>query len=95
MVFSLYRKGNPIAKRVINDYITYLGDGLLNYCIIFRPEVILLSGGVANAGNLLIKPLNEYLKKHYYGIKGTAKVLVDVASLNYDSGMIGAASLVL
>lgn len=94
-VFSLYAKGNLIAKRVINDYITYLGDGLLNYCIIFRPEVILLSGGVANAGDLLIKPLNAYLKKHNYGIKGTAKVLVDIASLKYDSGIIGAASLIL
>ncbi|MCQ2795182.1 MAG: ROK family protein [Bacilli bacterium] len=94
-VFSLYKKGNSTAKKVINDYIAYLGEGLLNYCIIFRPEVILLSGGVANAGNLLIKPLNGYLKKHQYGIKGTAKVIVDIASLKYDSGIIGAASLIL
>ncbi|MCQ2753159.1 MAG: ROK family protein [Bacilli bacterium] len=94
-IFALYEKGNPIAKKVINEYITYLGEGILNYCIIFRPEVILLSGGIAKSGTLLTKPLNTYLKKHHYGIKGTAKVLVDVASLQYDSGIIGAASLIL
>lgn len=93
-VFDLYKKNNSIAKKVINNYITYLGMGLLNYCIIFRPEVILLSGGIANEGNYLIKPLNNYLKKYYYGIKGTTKVIVDIASLKYDSGIIGAASLI-
>lgn len=92
-VFDLYKKGNKIAKKVIEQYITYLGNGLLNYCIIFRPEVILLSGGIANAGSVLLNPLKEYLKKNNYGIKGTAKVILDIASLSYDSGIIGAASL--
>lgn len=94
-VWALYRKDNLVAKKVVNEYINYLGEGLLNYCIIFRPEVILLSGGIANVGDLLIKPLNQYLKKHHYGIKGTAKVIVDIASLKYDSGIIGAASLII
>ena len=94
-VFRLAKNNNKIAKKVINDYVTYLGDGLLNYCVIFKPEVILLSGGVAKAGNALLNPLNTYLKKHHYGIKMTSPVKVDIASLKYDSGIIGAASLIL
>lgn len=94
-VFRLAKNNNKIAKKVINDYVSYLGDGLLNYCVIFKPEVILLSGGVAKAGNALLNPLNAYLKKHHYGIKMTGPVKVDIASLKYDSGVIGAASLIL
>lgn len=95
IIWDAYRKKDLAASIVIRNYIYYLGEGILNYCIIFRPDVILLTGGIANAGNLLLKPLREYVKKNHDGISGTAPVLLDFASLKYDSGIIGAASLVL
>ena len=73
----------------------YLSEGLLNYCNIFRPEVIILSGGVANEGENLFSRVRKYLKENHYGMTGSPEVQVVGASLGYDSGKVGAACLVL
>lgn len=91
--FEAAKKGDPSAIRVIDNYVSYLGEGLLNYCNIFRPNVIVLSGGVANAGDFLFKKLNDYLKDRDFGYKHTPEVKVVPAILGYDSGKIGAAAL--
>jgi len=94
VVFEASRKGDKAASRVMKRYVRYLGEGILNYCNIFRPEAVLLSGGVANEGDYLLDQVRHYLKNHKYGMKGSPKVELKVASLGYDSGKIGAACLV-
>ena len=93
VVFEAAEKGDKSAKKVLDNYIKYLGEGILNYCNIFRPNVIVLSGGIANAGAALFDPLNEYIKERNYGYKRTPEVKVVPAELGYDSGKIGAAAL--
>lgn len=94
VVFEASRRGDKAAIRVMKRYVKYLSEGILNYCNIFRPEVVLLSGGVANEGDYLLDQVRHYLKNHKYGMKGSPKVDLKVASLGYDSGKIGAACLV-
>ncbi len=94
VVFEASRKGDKVAMRVMKRYVRYLSEGILNYCNIFRPEVVVLSGGVANEGDYLLDQVRKYLKNHKYGMKGSPKVDLKVASLGYDSGKIGAACLV-
>ena len=94
VVFEASRRGDKAAIRVMKRYVKYLSEGILNYCNIFRPEVVLLSGGVANEGDYLLDQARHYLKNHKYGMKGSPKVELKVASLGYDSGKIGAACLV-
>ena len=93
VVFQGAAQGDKSAIKVLNNYIKYLGEGILNYCNIFRPNVVVLSGGIANAGEALFDPLNEYLKERDYGYKATPEVKVVPAELGYDSGKIGAAAL--
>ena len=93
VVFEAAAQGDKSAKKVLDNYIKYLGEGILNYCNIFRPNVIVLSGGIANAGAALFDPLNEYIKERNYGYKATPEVKVVPAELGYDSGKIGAAAL--
>ena len=92
-MFEGVAQGDKVATNVLNNYIKYLGEGILNYCNIFRPNVIVLSGGIANAGAPLFDPLNEYVKERHYGYKATPEVKVVPAELGYDSGKIGAAAL--
>lgn len=94
VVFEASRRGDKAAIRVMKRYVKYLSEGILNYCNIFRPEVVLLFGGVANEGDYLLDQVRHYLKNHKYGMKGSPKVELKVASLGYDSGKIGAACLV-
>ena len=93
--FIAASRGDKYGKKLVEDYISYLGEGLLNYCNIFRPEAIILSGGVANEGENLLSRLRKYMKKHDYGMKGSPEVDLLTSSLGYDSGKIGAACLVL
>ena len=93
VVFEAVAQGDKSAKKVLDNYVKYLGEGILNYCNIFRPNVIVLSGGIANAGAALFDPLNEYIKERNYGYKMTPEVKVVPAELGYDSGKIGAAAL--
>ncbi len=93
--FMAAKRGDKYGKKLVNNYISYLGEGLLNYCNIFRPEAIILSGGVANEGEYLISRVKKYLAKHHYGMKGSPEVDIVISSLGYDSGKIGAACLVL
>lgn len=91
--FEAAKNNDSVALEVIDNYIKYLGEGLLNFCNIFRPNIIVLSGGIANAGDFLFDRLNKYLKDYNYGYKRTPEVKVVPAELGYDSGKIGAAAL--
>ena len=93
VVFEAAKQGDAPAIKVLDEYIKYLGEGIVNYCNIFRPNVIVLSGGIANAGPALFEPLNAYIKERNYGYKSTPEVKVVPAELGYDSGKIGAAAL--
>ena len=93
VLFEAVSKGDKVASKVLDNYIKYLGEGILNYCNIFRPNVIVLSGGIANAGAALFEPLNEYIKIRDYGYKETPAVKIVPAMLGYDSGKVGAAAL--
>ena len=93
--FMAAKRGDLTAINLVNEYAMYLGEGLINFCNIFRPEAIILSGGVANEGDYLFELLRNYLRTHTYGMKGSPKVKIFPAFLGYDSGKIGAASLIL
>ena len=82
------------AKRVVSKYIKYLGEGILDYCNIFRPDAIVIGGGISNEGKYLTDKIVKYLEKYEYGYKGTPKSAVLIATLKNDAGIVGAASLV-
>lgn len=84
---------DPWAIQVVDQYISYLGEGLLNICNIFRPNLIILSGGIANEGTYLIDRVQQYIKERDYGYKNSPEVHVVQGKLGYDSGKIGAAAL--
>ena len=60
--FEAAFQNDPTALKVIDNYVKYLSEGILNFCNIFRPNVVVLSGGIANAGAYLFDKLNAYIK---------------------------------
>ena len=91
--FKAYKKNDEAGIKIVESYIRSLCEGIMNICNIFRPEVILLSGGIANEGDVLFNLVNDYLRQHDYGYPRTPEVKVLPAKGGYDSGKIGAASL--
>jgi glucokinase len=94
--FTAAKKGDKAAISVVEKYIEYVGAGIVNLANIFRPEVVLIGGGISNEGDALILPLQKIMDESCFGIKnGNPRVLVKKASLTNDAGIFGAASLVL
>ena len=95
VAFKAEKLGDASAKEVVAKYVKYLSEGLMNYCNILRPNVIVLSGGVANEGENLLSRVRAYMEEHHYGMKNAPKAEIKQATLGYDAGKIGAAALYL
>lgn len=62
-VFSLAAQGDAVARRVVDDVYTYLGIALTNIVYCINPGMIILGGQVAQAGDLLLQPLEERVRQ--------------------------------
>lgn len=93
--FECSKKGDEAAIEVIDQYISYLGEGMLDFCNIFRPEAFVIGGGISNQGDYLTDKLKKYLEDRNYGYDKAPKSDVLVAKLKNDAGIIGAASLLM
>ena len=87
------RDRDAVAKQVVDGYVTMLGEGLVNFANVFRPEVILLGGGVSAEGENLTLPLEKYMDGHVYAGNIGPKVAIRIATLGNKAGTVGAAAL--
>ncbi|MCU6747312.1 ROK family protein [Faecalicatena acetigenes] len=92
-VFEAMEQGDILAKQVIEQYIDYLSCAISSFVVIFRPEIIILGGGVANAGEILRKPLQERLLVNTYAGDEIGVPEIRLAECGNDAGLIGAAML--
>lgn len=92
--FDAAAKGDVAAQAVVDGYIHYLAVGVANLINIFFPEVIGLSGGVANQGENLLKPLRAAVEPMTFGNAFAKKhTRITTCTLGYRAGVIGAALL--
>ncbi len=92
--FDAARQGDEAGKAVVNNYIKAVAEGLVNVINIFQPEAVVIGGGVSKAGDELINPVCEYVRKYVYGSASGLKIgEVRPAQLGNDAGIIGAALL--
>ena len=84
---------DPVAKSVVDRYIRMLGTGIVNLANEFRPEAVILGGGVCAEGDALIVPLQAFLDREIFaGDKGPS-VKILTATLGNSAGILGAAAL--
>lgn len=94
-VYEAMRAGDETAKAVVAQYEEYLGETIVNFVNIFRPEMLLLGGGISGEGKNLTDPMNEYVRKHCFGGGKSYVTRVETATLGNQAGIIGAAALCL
>ncbi len=90
--FSFYER-DEFAKAVVDSYLHYLSVGIINVANIFRPDAIILGGGVSHEGERLINPLKEKLKRNIFAKDLGPKVSLRLATLKNDAGFMGAGAL--
>lgn len=87
-----YMDSDDSARRVVDRYMKYLACGIANLANIFRPQVILIGGGVAAQGTRLTKPLQALADREIFAAD-YAPVEIRCASLGNRAGAYGAAAL--
>ncbi|MBR3610463.1 MAG: ROK family protein [Oscillospiraceae bacterium] len=91
--FDAAEQGDETGKAIVEQYINYLADGISGIINVFRPEVIILGGGVSNQGASLLDPLNEKVAKLCVASDTIEAPKVLKASLGNSAGIIGAGLL--
>ena len=90
-VFSALEQGCEVAKTVFDEYVYYVAEGIIDLTNIFRPEIVLIGGGVSHEGEKLIAPIRDYVSKNCYGTDLIDIPKIERATLGNDAGIIGAA----
>lgn len=93
-IFDAAKAGDKFALDLVDYEAEYLALGLGNILNIINPEMLILGGGVALAGDILLNSVKDKLSKYALPI-----VLVDLkiklGELGNDAGIKGASALVL
>ena len=91
--FDGMRLDDKTAKAVVERYLNYLAEGIANIVNVFRPQAVLIGGGISAEGEALTLPLQEMVDTKILGRGRYAPVAIRAASLGNDAGLVGAAML--
>jgi len=83
--------GDSLSLEVITEAATYLGVGLANLVNIFNPDMIIVGGGMAKLGELLLTPARQVVLERAFQLPAQAVRIVP-AQLGDDAGVLGAAT---
>lgn len=87
------RAGDPIAVEAFNTTGEWLGAGIASLSVILDPALVVIGGGVIDAGELLMAPTRLAIEKYmpFSGKHPMPRVVV--AELGNDAGLVGVADL--
>ena len=89
-VFIAAKKGDETAKKVVEQFVQYLAEGIADFVNILRPEAIVLGGGIANEGETLFEPLRKAVDNRSYIAMDVVPLKIVGAKLGNEAGMYGA-----
>jgi len=87
-IFEKARVHEDLAIETINEVCDYLGAGIANILNLVNPEIVVIGGGVANAGEVFIKRIASATKERALNANAR-KVKIVKAELGNDAGVIG------
>ena len=92
-VFDASAAGDDLARQILEQVYSYLGEFLADISCVADPEAIVLGGGVSKAGQPLLDGAQRYYKEYaFHACRDTRFAL---ASLGNDAGAYGAFKLAL
>ncbi|MGN1030506.1 MAG: type I phosphomannose isomerase catalytic subunit, partial [Butyricicoccaceae bacterium] len=91
--FEAAKQKDEAACDVVERYIDDLADGIVDAINLFRPQMVLLGGGISKQGEYLTKPLREKVAHRVFGGEQSYLPEIRCAELENDAGMIGAANI--
>ncbi len=92
-VAAAAQAGDPLARRIFAEAGAHLGRALADFLHIFNPSVVILGGGVVQAGDVLLRPLKDALSAHVMTPAYLDGLTLTTAALGDDAGLLGALTL--
>ena len=65
-VYDAAKTGDALARELVRDTATFLGAGVANLLNVFNPDVVVIAGGVTQAGEPLFDPLRAEVRRRAF-----------------------------
>ena len=91
-VVSAARAGDRLARFILDSAVGFLAMGVANIVSLLNPEMIILGGGLFQAGDILLQPVRKEFKKWAQPI-AARQVKLKLSALGENAGLYGAARL--
>lgn len=91
VVANAAQMGDRFAQQVWDRAGTYLGIGVANILTCLGVKRVVIGGGVAKAGDLLINPIKKVIKERVF-LMPHENVTITKAALGNDAGVVGMAA---
>lgn len=91
--FDAAKKGDATAIAVIDRYMDYLAAGVSSLVAVFRPQAVIIGGGISAQGEELINSLKKKLYSCTFSAQQIDIPQLLIARLGNNAGIIGAAML--
>lgn len=92
IVYEAAGLGDAVAKRIFEITGYWIGIALTNVVNFINPELIIIGGGVAQAGDILLDPIRETIQKRALSV-AAQNVKIVPAELGESAGVVGASLL--
>jgi glucokinase len=92
-VVALASEGAPDALAVLDELGRWVAVGLADLVNVLDPAIVVLGGGVVDAGDLLLEPVRAHFARMAIGAGHRTTPPIEVAHLGSSAGAIGAALL--
>ncbi len=93
LITEAARDGDAFAREQLAALGRWVGEGIASLTAVLDPAVVVLGGGVSEAGDLLLDPVRAHFKANLTGRHYRPELEVRAALLGNKAGMIGAADL--
>lgn len=87
------QEGDALAVRLLADLGRWVGEGSASVAALLDPGLIVVGGGVASAGELLLAPARKGFAEQLSARGHRPEASIVVAAMGNDAGMVGAADL--
>ena len=86
-------EGDEAAIELIEEIGQWLGEGLAQLVAVLDPGVLVVGGGVSDAGELLLGQARNAFRRNLTGRTHRPEPHIRIATLGNDAGIVGAADL--
>ncbi len=92
-VYDAAKRAEPAAAATFSEFAEHLGTALVALANIYSPDIIVVGGGLSNAGDLFLDRAQEILNERYIE-RREKQIPVVVSKFGADTGVIGAGYIV-